>query len=200
MLRVGLTGGLASGKSTVARLLADRGAAVFDADELVRELYRPGGAAAHAARDLFGDAILDASGNVDRARVAEIVFHDVDRRRALEARLHPLVREERERRFGQAAWAGAKVAICEASLLFEAGTEDEYDRVLLVVAPAEERIRRWIERGGTVDDARRRIAAQMAPTEAAERADDVIVNDGSAEALRARVEAVWARWLSVAGT
>ena len=200
MLRVGLTGGLASGKSTVARLLADRGAAVFDADELVRELYRPGGAAAHAARDLFGDAILDASGNVDRARVAEIVFHDVDRRRALEARLHPLVREERERRFGQAAWAGAKVAICEASLLFEAGTEDEYDRVLLVVAPTEERIRRWIERGGTVDDARRRIAAQMAPTDAAKRADDVIINDGSAEGLRAQVEAVWTRWLSVAGT
>jgi dephospho-CoA kinase len=200
VLRIGLTGGLASGKSTVARLLADRGAAVFDADELVRELYRPGGAAAHAARDLFGDSILDASGNVDRARVAEIVFHDADRRRALEARLHPLVREERERRFGQAAWAGAKVAVCEASLLIEAGTEDEYDRVLLVVAPAEERIRRWIERGGTVDDARRRIAAQMSPAEAANRADDVIVNDGSAEALRKHVEAVWARWLSLAGT
>jgi len=200
VLKVGLTGGLASGKSTVARLLADRGAAVFDADELVRELYRPGGAAAHAARDLFGDAVLDASGNVDRARVAEIVFADPARRRELEARLHPLVREERERRFGQAAWAGAKVAVCEASLLFEAGTEDEYDVVLLVVAPAEERIRRWIERGGTVDDARRRIAAQMPPQEAVKRADDVIVNDGSAEALRAQVEAVWARWLSLAGT
>ena len=200
MLRVGLTGGLASGKSTVARLLADRGAAVFDADELVRDLYRPGGAAAHAARDLFGDAVLDASGNVDRARVAEIVFQDADRRRALEARLHPLVREERERRFGQAAWAGAKVAVCEATLLFEAGTEDEYDRVLVVLAPAEERIRRWIERGGTVDDARRRIAAQMPPQESAQRADDVIVNDGSAEGLRRQVEDVWARWLSLAGT
>jgi dephospho-CoA kinase len=200
VLRVGLTGGLASGKSSVARLLADRGAAVFDADELVRDLYRPGGAAAQAARDLFGHAVLDASGNVDRARVAEIVFHDTDRRRALEALLHPLVREERERRFGQAAWAGAKVAVCEATLLFEAGTEGEYDRVLLVVAPAEERIRRWIERGGTMDDARRRIAAQMSPTEAARRADDVIVNDGSAEALRRQVEEVWARWLTLAGT
>ena len=200
MLRVGLTGGLASGKSTVGRLLADRGAAVFDADELIRDLYRPGGAAAHAARDLFGDAVVDAAGNVDRARIAEIVFQDAERRRALEARLHPLVREERERRFGQAAWAGAKVAVCEATLLFEAGTEDEYDRVLLVVAPAEERIRRWIERGGTVDDARRRIAAQMPPQEAASRADDVIVNDGSAEGLRRQVEEVWTRWLALAGT
>src|SRR3974390_1740304 len=98
MLRVGLTGGLASGKSSVARLLADRGAAVFDADQLVHELYRPGGAAARAAQDLFGDAVLDASGNVDRGRIAEIVFRDPELRRALEARLHPLVREERERR------------------------------------------------------------------------------------------------------
>jgi dephospho-CoA kinase len=184
----------------VARLLADRGAAVFDADELVRELYLPGGSGARAARDLFGDAVLDASGNVDRSRIAEIVFHDADRRRELEALLHPLVREERERRFGQAAWAGAKVAVCEATLLFEAGTEGEYDRVLLVTAPAEERIRRWIERGGTLDDARRRIAAQMSPAEAARRADDVIVNDGSAEALRRQVEEVWARWLTLAGT
>jgi dephospho-CoA kinase len=200
VLRVGLTGGLASGKSSVARLLADRGAAVFDADELVHELYRPGGAAARAARDLFGHAVLDASGNVDRARVAEIVFHDADRRHALEALLHPLVREERERRFGQAAWTGAKVAVCEATLLFEAGTAGEYDRILLVTAPAEERIRRWIERGGTVDDARRRIAAQMSPGEAARRADDVIVNDGSAEALRRQVEEVWTRWLALAST
>jgi len=199
VLRVGLTGGLASGKSTVARMLADRGAAVFDADELVRQLYRPGGAAVHAARDLFGDAALDESGEVDRARVASIVFENPEARRALEARIHPIVREERERRFGQAAWAGAKVAVCEATLLFEAGTESEYDRVLLVVAPVEERIRRWVERGGTADDARRRIAAQMPPEEAARRAHEIIVNNGSAEDLRRQVEEVWGRWLALAG-
>lgn len=199
MLRVGLTGGLASGKSTVAHLLAERGAAVFDADDLVRELYRPGGAAVHAARDLFGDAALDESGAVDRARVAEIVFHDPDKRRALEARIHPIVREERERRFGQAAWAGAKVAVCEASLLFEAGTEAEYDRVLLVVAPVEERIRRWVARGGTEEDARRRIAAQIAPEDAARKAHEIIVNNGSAEDLRRQVDEVWKRWMAIAG-
>lgn len=199
MLRIGLTGGLASGKSTVARMLADRGAAVFDADALVRDLYQPGGAADHAARDLFGAEVLDASGAVDRAKVAEIVFRDPAGRHALEARIHPIVREERERRFGQAAWAGARVAVCEASLLFEARTEDEYDRVLLVTAPEEERVRRWAARGGTEEDARRRIAAQMPAEEAARRADDVIVNGGSPEELRRQVEEVWARWLSAEG-
>ncbi len=197
MLRIGLTGGLASGKSTVARMLADRGAAVFDADALVRDLYQPGGAADHAARDLFGAEVLDASGAVDRAKVAEVVFRDPARRHALEARIHPIVSEERERRFGQAAWAGARVAVCEASLLFEARTEREYDRVLLVTAPEEERVRRWVERGGNEEDARRRIAAQIPAEEAARRADDVIVNAGSPEDLRRQVESVWARWLAL---
>ena len=199
MLRIGLTGGQASGKSTVARLLAERGAAVFDADDLVRDLYRPGGAAVHAATDLFGDAVLDETGAVDRARVAEIVFHDPALRRALEARIHPLVREERERRFAQAAWAGAKVAVCEASLLFEAGSEGEYDRVLLVMAPLEERLRRWAEKGGSEDDARRRIAAQLPPEEAARRAHEIVINGGSPEDLRRQVEEVWSRWMTLAG-
>lgn len=199
MLRVGLTGGLACGKSSVAHLLAERGAAVFDADALVRELYQPGGAADHAARDLFGDAVLDSRGQVDRARISEIVFQDEAKRRALEARIHPIVREERERRFAQAAWAGAKVAVAEATLLFEAGTESQYDRILLVVAPQDDRIRRWVERGGTEEDARRRIAVQIAPEEAAKRAHEIIVNNGSAEDLRRQVDEVWRRWLALAG-
>ncbi len=165
----------------------------------MRELYQPGGAAVHAARDLFGDAALDGTGAVDRARVAEIVFHDPAKRLALEGRIHPIVREERERRFVQAAWAGARVAVCEASLLFEAGTESEYDRVLLVVAPLEERIRRWVERGGSEEDARRRIAAQSPPEDAAKRAHEIIVNNGSSEGLRRQVDEVWGRWLALAG-
>lgn len=199
MLRIGLTGGLATGKSTVAGLLAARGAAVFDADDLVRELYRPGGAAANAAVDLFGEEVLDASGTVDRARIAKIVFQDPSRRQALEARIHPIVREERERRFAQAAWAGAKVAVCEASLLFEAGTESEYDRVLLVVAPLEQRLRRWVEKGGSEEDGQRRIAAQLPPEEAAKRAHEIIVNSGSGEDLRRQVDEIWGRWLLLAG-
>jgi dephospho-CoA kinase len=199
MLRIGLTGGLATGKSTVARVLAERGAAVFDADSLVHDLYHPGGAADWAARDLFGNAILDAGGQVDRARISEIVFGDPDKRRALEARIHPLVREERERRFAQAAWAGAKVVVCEATLLFEAGTESEYDRVLLVAAPLEERIRRWVAKGASEEDARRRIAAQIPPEEAARRAHETIVNAGSPEDLERQVDEIWRRWLPLAG-
>jgi len=196
MLRVGLTGGLASGKSTVASILRDLGAVVFDADAIVRDLYAEGGPAAEAARELFGGSVLGADGRADRARIAREVFADPRKRHALEARIHPLVRAERARRFADAEAAGAKVAVAEASQLLEARTEADYDRLLLVVAPAEERVRRWTERGGDPDDARLRMAAQISPQAARERAHDVIVNDGTLEELRTRVEEVYRRWLT----
>jgi dephospho-CoA kinase len=194
VLRIGLTGGLASGKSTVAAILANLGAAVFDADELVRRLYKPGGAGSRVARELFGDAVVDASGRVDRARIAEIVFAEPAKRHALEAKIHPLVRAERARLFAEAQQKGAAVAVAEASQLLEAKTEGEYDRVVLVVAPQDQRIRRWEDKGGDPDDARRRISAQIAPSAAFDRADDVIVNDGTLEQLRRKVEALWRKW------
>lgn len=195
MIRVGLTGGLASGKSTVARLLAARGAAVFDADEIVRALYAPGAEGSSAARELFGDAVLDANGDVDRGRIAAIVFADPKRRHELESRIHPLVGREIAWRFAEAEKSGAPVAVAEASQLLEAGTQSRYDRVLLVVAPEAERIRRWEEKGGDPEDARRRIASQMSPSEAFDRADDVIVNDGTREELEAKVDELWRRWI-----
>jgi dephospho-CoA kinase len=194
VLRVGLTGGLASGKSTVARMLADLGAEVFDADEIVRELYAPGGAGEAAAMELFGTAVLDAEGRVDRAKIAGLVFTDPERRHRLEARIHPLVRAERARRFAEAERRGAEVAVVEASQLFEAKSESDYDRVLLVLAPEAERLQRWERKGGDVQDARRRIAGQISPSEAFDRADDRIVNDGSLEDLRRRVEEVYRSW------
>lgn len=194
MLRVGLTGGLASGKSTVARMLKDLGAEVFDADAIVRDLYGPGGAGEAAARELFGAAALDDDGRVDRTKIAEIVFRDPAQRHALEARIHPLVRAERARRFAEAERRGAKVAVAEASQIFESNTEADYDRVLLVVAPEGERLRRWKDRGGDPDDARRRISAQIRPAEAFDRAQDVIANDGSEEELRHKVSALFRGW------
>ncbi|HTO88230.1 MAG TPA: dephospho-CoA kinase [Thermoanaerobaculia bacterium] len=194
MLRVGLTGGLASGKSTVARMLAELGASVFDADEIVRELYAPGGAGEAAAKELFGKAVLDSEGRIDRARIAGIVFADPARRHALEARIHPLVRAERARRFAEAERSGARVAVAEASQLLEAKTESDYDRVVLVVAPEMERLRRWETRGGDAEDARRRIASQIRPSEAFDRAQDVIVNDGSLEELRRKVADLYRAW------
>jgi dephospho-CoA kinase len=198
MLRVGLTGGLASGKSTVAQMLREEGAEVFDADEIVRGLYAAGGAGEAAARELFGGAVLDGAGRVDRAKIAEIVFGDPARRHALEARIHPLVAAERDRLFREAERRGAAVAVGEASQLLEAKSEGDYDRILLVVAPEAERLRRWQEKGGEVEDARRRMASQLAPPQAFDRADDVLVNDGSVQELRRRVALLYRRWTELA--
>jgi dephospho-CoA kinase len=198
MLRVGLTGGLASGKSTVASYLKELGAIVFDADGIVRDLYRPGGKGAEVAKELFGPAVLDARGHIDRMRIAEIVFAEPQRRHDLEAKIHPLVRQEIKRRFSEAEAAGAQVAVAEASQLLEGGTETESDRVLLIVAPEAERVRRWESAGGDAADARRRIAAQISPDAAARRATDVIVNDGTLADLRRKTEELYASWLKEA--
>jgi dephospho-CoA kinase len=195
VLRVGLTGGLASGKSEVASMLRSLGAIVFDADAIVRELYSPGAAGEAAARDLFGDEVLGSDGRVDRGKIAAIVFRDPAARHALEGRIHPFVRAERARRFADAERAGARVAVAEASQLLEAKTESDYDRILLVVAPEAERLRRWLAKGGDDEDARRRMAAQLSADAARIRADDVLVNDGSLEDLRRKVTQLYARWI-----
>jgi dephospho-CoA kinase len=198
VLRVGLTGGLASGKSSVADCLRQLGAAVFDADAIVAELYQPGRPGADAARELFGDEVLDAEGRADRARIARIVFADPERRRRLEARLHPLVREEIARSFEEAQRRGAEVAVAEASQLLEAGSESQLDRILLVVAPEAERLRRWQREGGDPADARARMAAQLPEEQARRRVHDVLVNDGTLEQLRDRVAELYRRWLQSA--
>jgi len=194
VLRVGLTGGLASGKSTVAEMLEELGAAVLDADEIVRALYREGGAGAEAARKLFGDTVTGPDGRVDRVRIAALIFSDPAARHALEASIHPLVRSESERFFAEAEKRGAPVAVVEASQLLEARTEADYDRVLLVMAPEEERVRRWGEKGGDPEDARRRISAQIREEAARERVHDVIWNGGNREDLRRKVEELYRRW------
>ena len=194
MLHVGLTGGLSSGKSAVAQRLMELGAAVFDADRIVLEMYEPGGPGAAAARDLFGEEVLGADGRVERARVAAIVFRDPSRRHELEARIHPLVIAELERRFSEAEKAGVEVGVAEVPQLLERGMEGRFDRVLLVVAPHHERVRRCEEKGGDAEDAQRRIAAQISPAIAVDRVTDVIANDGSLEELRAKVDAVWRTW------
>lgn len=195
MIRIGLTGGLASGKSTVARRLAKLGAEVFDADRIVADLYAAGGPAEAAARDLFGEAAFDERGAIDRRRLGRLVFADPRKRRALESRIHPLVGSEIVRRFADAERRGVAVAVAEASQLLEAEKEEGYDRVVLVVAPEEERIRRWAVKGGDADEARRRMAAQIPPEEARRRATDVIVNDGTVEELERKVDELFRRWI-----
>ena len=182
-LRVGLTGGLAAGKSTVARLLAEHGLTVFDADRLVAELYGPGQPGAERVRELFGDSMLGRDGAVDRAALAAMVFRDPGALARLEAAIHPLVRD----RFEQIAGSAGGIVVVEATRLVEAGWGDELDAVVTVEAPAELRLERAVARGMDREEARRRLAAQGEGEGRRRRADVVMVNDGDLAALRAAV-------------
>lgn len=154
-LRVGLTGGLASGKSTVAGWLRDAGFLVVDADRLVAELHQPGGAGAAAVRDLFGPEYLNEQGGVDHAKVGARIFSDPAARRALEKAIHPLVR----RRFLELA-GQAEIAILEATLLVEAGHAEDFDLIVTVECDGETRLRRAVARGLSEEAARARLLAQ----------------------------------------
>lgn len=194
MLRVGLTGGLASGKSTVGRVLAELGAAVFDADEIVHELYAPGSRGAAVVVELFGVDLLDRYGAVDREMLAREVFANPEKRRRLEEAIHPLVITELGRRFSLAEEAGARVAVGEAAQILESPYGTGFDRILLVVAPASLRLQRAEDKGLDRGAARARMVAQMPADRAQELADDVIVNDGTEDDLRKKVAEVWRKW------
>jgi dephospho-CoA kinase len=185
-LRVGLTGGLAAGKSTVARLLAEHGLTVFDADRLVAELYGPGQPGAARVRELFGDSALGPDGSVDRTRLAALVFREPDALRRLEAAIHPLVRD----RFEEVAGRIGGIVVVEATRLVEAGWGDDLDLVVTVEAPAELRLERAVARGMDREEARRRLAAQGEGEARRRRADRVLVNDGDLAALRDEVESL----------
>lgn len=185
-LLVGLTGGLASGKSTVARWMAEAGFVVADADRLVAESYGPGGRGARVLADLLGRGVLDDEGAVDRPKVAEMVFRDPDLRRRVEQRIHPLVRE----RFREIAQKTEGVAVLEATLLVEARFVPDFDFVVTVEAPEEVRLGRAVERGMSEDQALARLAAQSDPIVRRAAADIVLENDGTLEDLRVRVDAL----------
>jgi len=197
MLRVGLTGGVASGKSTVARLLAAHGAAVRDADRVVGELYRSGAPGAAAVAGLFGPGALAPDGSVDRGTLADLVLADPDRRRALEAAIHPLVRAELAR------WTGSlerveptpAVAVVEAALLVETGAWRAYHRLVVVTAPAELRRARALAAGWPAERVDRVLAAQLGEAERAAAADYLIRNDSDTAELASRVDEVWPRLL-----
>lgn len=183
-LIVGLTGGLASGKSTVARRLDELGFTVVDADRLVRDLYIPGGRGAEALAELLGPEALDQDGGVDRKAVAAKIFHDDASRRAVEQAIHPLVLE----RFQELAAESDGVVVYESAVLIASGHGDACDLVVTVEVPTEIRLRRAVARGMDEDDARARLAAQGDGAERIGAADIVIDNSGSLEDLLARVE------------
>jgi dephospho-CoA kinase len=183
-LRVGLTGGLASGKSTVAGWLHDAGFLVVDADKLVAELYQPEGPGVAAVRDLLGADFLNEQGGVDHAKVAAKVFADPDSRRALELAVHPLVRN----RFAEIANAARAVVILEATLLAEAGYAPDFDFVVTVECDAVTRLRRAVSRGMDEAAARARLLAQGDGQDRRRAAHRVLDNCCDLRYLRTQVD------------
>lgn len=192
MLRVGLTGTLGAGKSTVGRLFERWGGCRVDADRLAREAVVPGSRALGRIREAFGDAVLDGDGALDRAAMREKAFGDPEARRRLESIVHPEVRRLLEERAREARDRGHRVFVAEVPLLFEGGLEEAFDVVVVVDAPRRLRSRRVREERG-VDEAT--FAAIEEAQWAAERkrgaADLVVRNDGSVEELEERAREVW---------
>ena len=196
--RIGLTGGIGSGKSTVSGLFAAKGAVVIDSDALAREVVAPGTPGLAAVAEAFGDVVVTADGELDRAALGRIVFADPDRRRRLEEITHPLVRA-RAREIEAAAPAGT-VVVHDIPLLVETGQQDKFDAVVVVDADVETQLRRLAEtRQMQSDEARARVSAQASREQRRAAADHVIVNDGSLDDLRRQVDDVWAAITGPAG-
>jgi dephospho-CoA kinase len=190
-MRVGLTGGVASGKSTVSAILAELGAVVIDADLFAREVVARGTPGLDAVVAEFGPSLLTAEGELDRPAMGRLVFGDEGARQRLEAIVHPLV-IERMAALEQAAGPD-DVVVHDIPLLAEGGRADTFDAVVVVDTPRELQLDRMLsERGWTREDAEARIAAQATREQRRAVATHVIDNSGSLEELRARVEAVYA--------
>ena len=189
MLRIGLTGGIGSGKSTVSALLAARGAVVIDADRIAREVVEPGTPGLAAVVEAFGPDLLGADGSLDRPALAAIVFGDPEARKRLDGIVHPLVRS-RAAELAAAAPEDA-VVVHDVPLLVETGQAASYDLVLVVQADPETRVFRLVQRGLTEADARARMAAQATDEQRRAVADVVLDNGGTEAELAAQVNRFW---------
>jgi len=196
--RVALTGGIASGKSTVADLFAALGVPVIDTDVIAREVVEPGRPALAQVAEAFGADVLDAGGCLDRKRMRERIFADADARRRLEAILHPAIRAEMER---QSQAAGGPYQVLVIPLLAEGGRRDHVDRVLLVDVPEELQIQRVMWRDGVShQQAQASLDAQATRAQRLEMADDVLRNTGRVDDLREQVAKLHQRYLALAAS
>lgn len=199
MLRVGLTGNIAAGKSTVAETWRRLGATVVDADELARRAVAPGTPALAAIVGEWGPGVL-AGEELDRAALRRIVFADPAARARLEAIVHPAVAALRDEAYREADARGEPLAVADVPLLFEVGMADDFDVLVLVDAPEEARLERLVrDRGLDPEEARRMIAAQMPSELKRARADHVLTNSGTVGDLEDRTRALWRVLLARAG-
>jgi dephospho-CoA kinase len=192
MTVIGLTGGIASGKSTVARMLADLGAVVIDADKVGHEAFQPRSEAWHKVVATFGKDILGKNEEIDRSKLAAVVFNDSRALERLNSIMHPLMRRMVEKRLRELRKRRVKVVVLEATLLVEAGWTDLVDEVWVTVSPEDVVVKRLVcEKGFTEEQARARIRSQPPISERAKHADVVIENDSSLEELRRKVRQLW---------
>jgi len=192
MIRIGLTGNIASGKSEVARMLADRGATIIDADELAREAVEPETQALKDIIKRWGKDVLNQDGGLDRAALRQIVFADQNELDALNRIVHPGVTRLRDREIARARERGDPIAVCVIPLLFERNIVEEFDAIILVDAPRPLRLERLVStRGLEATEAMNMIAAQMPAELKRARADYCIDNTGSLAELERDVDALW---------
>ncbi|HEY9393749.1 dephospho-CoA kinase [Nocardioides sp. NBC_00850] len=189
-MRVGLTGGIASGKSTVSELLAGFGAVIVDSDKIAREVVEPGTPGLAQVVAEFGPSVLTESGALDRAKVGEIVFADQGARERLNAIVHPLV-GARSAELEEAGRTAGKLVVNDIPLLVEVGYAPFFDEVIVVDVPVETQVERAIARGMTEIDARARIAAQASREDRLAAATYVIDNTGTLDDLRKRVREIY---------
>ena len=186
---VGLTGGIASGKSTFAALLRERGVPVVDADALARAVVEPGSPALAELARAFGPSVLLPDGSLDRRALGARVFADAGERRRLEAITHPAIRQAMGEAVQQLADAGHPLAFYDVPLLYEVGLEGALDAVVVVWTPRQVQLERLVRRDGlSPEDAEARLAAQLSLDEKARRADFVVLNDGAPEALGGKAD------------
>jgi dephospho-CoA kinase len=190
VLLVGLTGGIASGKSTVSAMLAERGAEIIDADHIARQVVLPGTPAWHKIRDHFGPGVLFPDGQIDRQALADIVFADPSKLALLNEITHPAIFERIADRLEECN-ARDLIVVLDAALLIETGLAATVDVLVVVHSDREVQIERLAAKGMREADARARIAAQLPPEQRLAKADTVVENVGSLEDLGKRVDELW---------
>lgn len=194
-MNIGLTGGIACGKSTVAAMLVRRGAILIDADQIAREVVLPGAPALGLVAERFGASVLNSDGSLNRKALGEIVFKEEAARKDLEAILHPRIRAMMRERMEEAdRLTPDKLVVVDVPLLFESKLEYMFEETLLVYIPRELQLVRLMERDGiAADQAERRLAAQMPIEDKRGLADAIIDNSGTLEQTELQVDQFWTR-------